>query len=172
LISLRRAFGDFEFVWIVEFQERGAPHLHIATTLPSPDYEKRRQFADIWVGISVPFDADYQRVFCQDGLLKRGRFLNTVQAGINVHSQDRYWERVQKRDGISRYFAKYAGKIYQKTVPKDYTDVGRFWGHSRGVKLPDGEYFQASEKDVREFVFDQGRSVGAWEVLPKVILLG
>lgn len=36
LINAKRNFGTFEHIWVLEFQERGAVHFHIACTLPPP----------------------------------------------------------------------------------------------------------------------------------------
>ena len=43
-------------------------------------------------------------------------------------------ERVRKPKGARNYAVKYAQKCRQKEVPENYENVGRFWGHSRGIE--------------------------------------
>jgi len=58
-------------------------------------------------------------------------------------------ERLRKQDGARRYAVKYAGKMKQKHVPKDFRNVGRFWGCSRAVvPAPEAEV-QCTEDDIR-----------------------
>jgi len=63
-------------------------------------------------------------------------------------------------------------KIRQKVVPPYYRDVGRFWGASKGVALPEGAYFHGNDALVRQVCEAYGRDFSNWEVLPRVILLG
>lgn len=172
LVSLKRAFGSFEYVWCLEFQERGAPHFHILTTLKKPDFDMRWKFSDTWAGVSVPFIGPYCRVLEENGKLLPGGLYNTHNACMAVHTHQNAWERIRKPDGAGRYMAKYANKLRQKKVPSFYSDVGRFWGASRGVKLPDGQYMHGTDQDVRQLAAEYGRDISRWDVLPKVILLG
>jgi len=172
LISAKRHYGNFEYVWCLEFQERGAVHFHIASSLPSPDTFDLLWFANRWQEISTPFSWSYCQVSEVEGRLRWGRLLWTDEAVRAVHSHPMAWEKIRKHGGVGRYFAKYSHKIKQKAVPVWYKDVGRFWGASRGVRMPEGKYFYGTESQVREFVSLSGREIGNWDVLPKVILLG
>jgi len=172
LVSTKRVFGAFEYVWIIEFQARGACHFHIATTLAPPTSLERSVFADIWKGISTPYSWLYCQVDNVGGRFLEGQTLLTDHAVYDVHSHPKSWEGIRKKDGIQRYFAKYANKLQQKDVPSFYRDVGRFWGASRGVKLPPGKYYHGSDDEVRQVALAYGRDISSWRVLPKIILLG
>lgn len=170
LIYAKRSFGGFEYVWVLEFQERGAVHFHIATTLHPPDELTRLVFASIWQKISTPMEWEYCRLEekPQDG--QDGAFHRTDINCLRVHCFPRHWEAIRKKEGVGRYFAKYANKLRQKQVPSWYSDVGRFWGASRGVKLPEPELLPATDRQAREVAMEMGRTVANWEYLPKTIL--
>lgn len=172
LVSSKRAFGDYDYIWVLEFQSRGAVHFHIASTLFPPGELEREVFASTWQQICTPFSWIYCQLDEVSGRLLPGQTLLTDTAVRDVHLSPRYWESVKRKDSLHRYFAKYSTKIRQKNVPNWYGDVGRFWGASRGVKMPEGQYFRGSDTDVRELANQQGRNLASWQVLPKVILLG
>jgi len=172
LVAAKRRFGPFEYVWVLEFQERGAVHFHIATTLPEPTELDRVIFAGIWAEISTPFSWWYSSLEEIDGRLYFKQELYSDKAVFAQHSHPLAWEKVRQGDSLHHYFAKYSMKIRQKKVPSYYQDVGRFWAASVGVRLPDGESFHGSEKDVRELADYHGRKLTNWQVLPKVILVG
>lgn len=170
LIYASRTFGKFEYIWCLEFQERGAVHFHIATTLLPPDGFQRATFADIWQKVSTPMSWEYCALDYGQKNFVKGAVMLTDENCLLVHCFPRHWGPVLKRDGMGRYFAKYSAKIRQKSVPIWYSDVGRFWGASRGVKLPEGEFFAASGKQAADVAKELGREVGHWEILPKIIL--
>lgn len=172
LVASKRAFGKYEHIWVLEFQERGAVHFHIATTLDAPNVLQREIFARIWADISTPYGWPYCQVEWDGKRLRPGNVLETNQAVFDVHMHERYWEAVKKKDSLHHYFAKYCTKIRQKRVPIWYADVGRFWAASEGVRLPDGTEFPATEEHVRELASLYGRDLSGWQVLPKVLLLG
>lgn len=172
LITAKRHYGDFEYVWIIEFQERGAPHFHICTTLKPPVFDELWRFAQIWAGISVPFIGFYSGLNLDRGRLFNSGLINTHNASINVHSHPKSWEALRKSDGFGRYMAKYANKLRQKEVPEIYSNIGRFWGASRGVKLPEGTYYHGGNEQVKQFLEVNGRDLKSWRVLPRIILVG
>lgn len=113
LVAAKREFGPFSYFWVVEFQSRGAPHLHMATTLDPPDYLQRSRFAHIWTRLAFP-DWSYQELFKTDwGSFEPGEVVNCRVLGYHVHSHISAWERVRGTDGMSRYMAKYANKLRQ-----------------------------------------------------------
>jgi hypothetical protein len=172
LVQSKRTFGVFEYVWIIEFQQRGACHFHVATTLEPPSAIDRSVFASLWSAISTPYSWLYTSLEDVGGRLVEDQTLLTDRAVYDVHNHRKSWEAIRKKDGIHRYMAKYANKLKQKEVPYFYSDVGRFWGASRGVKLPEGKYYHGSDGDVRALAAAYGRDISSWRVLPKIILLG
>lgn len=58
-------------------------------------------------------------------------------------------ERLRSARGGAFYAVKYAMKMKQKAVPRDYRNVGRFWGNSRGVKPEPEKTLQCTEDDIR-----------------------
>jgi len=172
LIAAKRQFGPFEYIWVLEFQERGAVHFHIATTLPEPGILERSLFAGIWQKISTPHQWQYSQLEIVEGAYEFVQVLETGQAVFLQHIKESHWEKVRKGDSLHHYFAKYSLKIRQKKVPAWYSDVGRFWAASEGVTLPEGDVFPAEEGHVRELASLYGRDLSGMEVLPKVLLLG
>jgi hypothetical protein len=172
LVAMKREFGAFEYFWVLEFQGRGAVHFHLACTLPEPDIVDRQKFARIWTRISVELDTDYCSLLEKEKSPEYHQVFNTRKTGYNVHVHSKSWEAVKSQDGMGRYLAKYANKLKQKNVPKHYQNVGRFWGVSRGVKLPDPKHFFGSDQQIREALRFAGRDVGKWECLPQIVLVG
>jgi len=172
LTQSKRVFGSYEYIWVLEFQSRGAVHYHLATTLKPPTDFERSEFASLWTRVSVVADLPYCEWSQLNNAKNPGKELSTYRACYVQHNHPKAWEALQKRDGVSRYFAKYANKLYQKNVPAYYSDVGRFWGASRGVKLPDGEYLYGTDDQLRQLAAAHGRHIDHWRVLPKIILLG
>jgi len=101
------------YLWFLEFQKRGAPHVHILSgyALPGRQDDRQQVYQDV-------ADAWFQIVDSGDPL--------HLAAGTRV-------ERVRKPDGAKHYAVKYALKMYQKQVPAEYQSVGRFWGCSKDV---------------------------------------
>jgi len=129
LVWLRRDLGALEYLWFLEFQARGAPHVHILINRSVPrsrDAKRSLQFR---------VSASWYR-FVGSGDEKH------LRAGTRV-------ERLRQVDGGRRYAIKYAHKMYQKRVPPDYWNVGRFWGCSRGVKPDEPALVECSEDDIR-----------------------
>jgi hypothetical protein len=105
---MRRVDVDADYLWFLEFQRRGAPHIHLLSSVMSRSV-KKTDVSRRWYKIVSSGDRRHLR------------------AGTRV-------EAIRKPGGGARYAVKYALKMYQKVVPVGYRDVGRFWGHSRGVR--------------------------------------
>lgn len=161
LTWLRRKFQVLSYVWFLEFQRRGAPHLHLLLSLPSPGRKLEDETGTRWCKIVAK---DYP---------------GTYEKMLKVHcfsgdQKDRMWSDIRERDGANRYMRKYAGKQSQKRKPEAYLDVGRFWGNSRDVKKPVEEMLKCkmSGDDLRALLCAYGRKdIAKWEVLPKFIHL-
>lgn len=135
----RRAWGEsWSGIWKLEFQRRGAPHLHLFMTVPH--------------GVAGEDRTDRQREAVGDGLAFRG-WLSKVWADVvGAEGEDRarheaagtgvdFAEGDRARDPkrLAQYFSKhglYAAKEYQHRVPELWEQsgksVGRFWGY-RGL---------------------------------------
>lgn len=101
LRAMREGAGDQRspsVCWFVEFQERGAPHVHLFYT----NKVSWRLSAKRWSQIVGRPEIE----------LTCSRF-ETIRSG---------------RRGTISYAAKYATKIGQKAVPEGFSRVGRFWG--------------------------------------------
>jgi len=95
------------YLWVLEFQKRGAPHFHLLLSVP-PDRKLQFQIAKIWHRIAGHGSADHLAWH-----LRPGNFLN--------------WDT---RPG---YLTKYLEKADQKNVPYEFEEIGRFWGASRNL---------------------------------------
>jgi hypothetical protein len=118
------AFNQFlrrngvEYFWFLEFQERGAPHMHYFLTLPI----KRERIVKAWCSIVGSKGKDHR------------------EAGIRIE-----WFRSENKEAA--YAAKYASKKEQKEVPENYKNVGRFWGISQSLQPKAKiEIYQSLEK--------------------------
>ena len=85
--------------WFLEFQARGAPHLHLITDKAVG----REELSAKWFQVVGSGDEKHLRA-------------GTQQA------------KLRKPHAVAAYVAKYASKSDQKEVPEGYTNVGRFWG--------------------------------------------
>ena len=134
LVWMGRFFKRPSYLWFLEFQKRGAPHIHIMLDYPLPqDATGRHEVFTIvsmqWYAIVGSGDARHLR------------------AGTRC-------ETIRKRDGASRYALKYAYKCRQKSVPLAYQNVGRFWGCSRDVPPETPRVIPMDEGVVRAIIED------------------
>jgi hypothetical protein len=107
---LRRAHAEIGGLWILEFQRRGAPHLHAFVNGPIPREELSRR----WYEVVGSGDERHLR------------------AGTRI-------ELLRKSTAVASYAAKYAAKLEQKEVPREFRRPGRMWGHFN-IKLPSETY--------------------------------
>ena len=94
--------------WCLEFQERGAPHIHFVLTkaMAGPDL--------------------------------RAMWFRIVGSGDYQHFKHGAWIAVAREpDAVARYLANDWSKRAQKTVPEGFLDVGRFWGHWGLTETPE-----------------------------------
>lgn len=129
LIWLKRDVGKESILWFLEFQRRGAPHIHILSTMRWPSNRDtirafRFRLSSAWYRIVGSGDTRH------------------LYAGTSS-------ERIRKRDGARHYCVKYASKMRQKIVPKLYRNVGRFWGCTRDVPPKPLTEIRCTEDDIR-----------------------
>jgi hypothetical protein len=111
LEALKRRYGPrVAYLWFLEFQKRGAPHIHVL--MGKEIAVDREWLAATWFRIVGSNDPKHYRVHCHN----------------------KQWQEVYSADGCERYVAKYAHKTFQKVVPEGFENVGRFWGHPLHVK--------------------------------------
>lgn len=140
LTWLRRDTGGCSYLWFLEFQKRGAPHIHIVF-----DTAYSRRNADGYGQFRIRVSTTWYRI---------------VGSGDSKHlAAGTRTERIRKPDGAARYATKYAFKMRQKTVPEGYRNVGRFWGASRDVKPEPERFVRATEDDIRG-------AIEQWEYAP------
>jgi len=158
----RRYVGG-EYIWWLEFQERGAPHIHIASQKDVVHWYDRDEFADQWAKAQ---GLTYGLYYSDITTKKERNLYDDVTA---VHSHKKQWQVAIKEDGPKRYILKYALKMRQKIVPEIYRNVGRFWGCSRGVKMsiPDPEKREISEAELRDILAECDHMAQDWECIPK-----
>jgi hypothetical protein len=143
LTALRKRIGKFSYLWFLEFQRRGAPHFHIfcGYELPAPLCPMRRETGRRVKEVRVNWE--HQDWLCD-------RWFEIVDSGDEKHRRvGAAWEVVEKPDGMARYVAKEAYKTFQKVVPKDYQNVGRFWGTSRDFKPAEPETIWAGLEELK-----------------------
>jgi len=152
LTWFRRRVKGVPYFWFLEFQARGAPHVHIYLSARVGELP-HREMATAWAGFVSGDDLEtWEKVFA-------------------VHSHANQLQDFRTRDGYIRYAAKYALKTRQKTVPVAYQNVGRFWGASRVVKnsVPEGDLIPIDDRSIEEHLYQTGHRAAQWDVLPKII---
>lgn len=167
LQAFRRRYPGVKYFWFLEFQERGAPHFHVGLNI-SPTWEDRKWLAQTWGRIAEPENLAYINGWGKDFGIDSPTFY-TRDSVIMQHYRQGVWENVRSKDGAIRYVLSYTLKPHQKRVPDDYTDVGRFWGVSRGVDNGGFTDFLATESEVRELITLLGRNMDNFDVLPKYV---
>ncbi len=144
------------FIWKLEFQRRGAPHLHMFGAVPT-DPEFRTWLSLAWFEIVASADPLH---------LLAG-------TGVDYSEGDRFSD--PKR--IAVYFSKEglaSAKDYQNVPPPEWTGTGRFWG-VRGLSKAVStvqvthETFDQSRRFLRQAVEAQGRTVKV-RARPKLVL--
>jgi len=165
--------GETEFLWFLEFQKRGAPHFHILSDIYNITPKMRVEVAENWVGgiarsawleWAVATKALMGNCECEYKILS-----DEISKAFKFTLRQETWEILRDETAGKKYATKYATKEYQKEVPSQYKNVGRFWGCSRGVKLSGGVYIEKTEKEVREFLAQNKHCANNWEVLPKYL---
>ena len=109
LVALRRKIPGVSMLWFLEFQRRGAPHIHIMLRGARVYKAMQHWVSGTWYRIVDSGDARH------------------LAAGTQL-------ARIKKPGGARNYTVKYCHKMRQKVVPPNYRNVGRFWGHSRDVR--------------------------------------
>jgi len=153
------------YLWFLEFQRRGAPHVHVLITASPCSTMTREDLAKMWCAAQK---LEGRLVKAGYGEEERAKERKKVVA---VHMHKKTWEAIKSQNGATRYVSKYALKTKQKVVPKNFQDVGRFFGWSRDVAsgiFPAAEV-SVSEEDLRDLLKRNGHKTAGFDVLPKHI---
>jgi hypothetical protein len=88
---------------------------------------------------------------------------------LKVNSHERVWELIKTEGGARRYVTKYAAKAIQKEVPKDYQNVGRFWGGSRDTKPKVQATIDVTDEELRGYLASKGHPANDYDIIPRFI---
>lgn len=105
----KRGIMQFSALWFMEFQQRGAPHLHLMIFDTGMTRQHIKQMRS-WIGRAWANIVDHP---------DKHEKQKHMKAGTQV---------ARMRKPHFGYACKYASKAEQKEVPKEFEDVGRFWG--------------------------------------------
>lgn len=105
-------YREYYGFWFLEFQARGAPHLHLVfnSKMDEKTILSLKKYWNKLIGAKCP---------------------HHKTRGVQV-------EVLRNPESRSNYAAKYSAKSDQKEVPENYRNVGRFWG--RFGKVPELEH--------------------------------
>lgn len=161
----RRRFGEYSYLWFLEFQKRDAPHFHILTTIENPKDYHRKDFARMWAELVLPEDLYV-------GDVESKKMFHVKQSDvIHVHSQKAAWDAIRKVDGAMRYVLKYAFKKEQVEVPDNFLSVGRFWAHNADVSVRQGAIFDVDGDEFQDILRLRGNPCAKFPVMPKHVII-
>lgn len=157
--KLRRA--NYKYLWFLEFQKRGAPHVHVLVTEGTILPRARVDFGLYWTArIAL---ADWFWELCPAPIYEREVM---KMAKFNTHPS--MWQCIRTREGARNYVTKYASKERQKKVPAHYWEVGRFWGSSRELRPP-GIEFDIEENDIEKWLVEHGHPAADYHLVPRYL---
>ena len=137
LRSLKRKHPGLLYLWVREYQKRGAQHFHILLTCrPAHAPDMRYRHADGTKGKGAWGWRSAHRWISRRWQESIGNFGSS--AGYLAGCR---WELLEHADGGARYISQYAQKKEQKIVPDETILPGRWWGHSRAVAVKHGVPF-------------------------------
>lgn len=156
---------DSEYLWFLEFQKRGAPHVHILLETSGVTSDLRYDFAVQWAKTLCKRSAyPYSEI-------KTKQKRNVYTDIIRVHGHSKQWAEKRNDNGLVGYITKYATKTEQKVVPEEFGDVGRFFGWSRKVRdtIQPGYTLPISDGELRWSLREIDHRVKDYHVIPKYI---
>lgn len=126
--QVKRCFGqDTPMLWVLEFQKRGAPHIHFFSDI-EPNPFNRRTLSILWVKHALGYTQSLD--------IPTFRF----------HDHVKNFQGWTMKSG--QYLVKeYINKIEQKEVPENFQNVGRFWAATRNMK-PDYEIISPMDNPI------------------------
>jgi hypothetical protein len=154
-----------EYLWFLEFQRRGAPHVHILLETDRVTSGLRYDFAVQWANTVCKRGA---YPYCDRGDKSRRSVYSDI---IRVHDHRKQWASKRSGHGLVGYVTKYATKTEQKDVPPEFSNVGRFFGWSSEVRktIQPGYTALISDGELRWSLREIGHRVSDYHVIPKYI---
>jgi hypothetical protein len=114
LTRLRKRFPQVQYLWIGEFQTRGAPHLHLFLNL-EVTRANHEWMAHAWHQIADPHSEHHL-----------WWHLDRIEAS----GQSAF---IPWTIGGGGYLVKYLDKSHQKSIPDGFRSFGRWWGNSHSL---------------------------------------
>jgi len=119
----RKTFDNLSYIWIAEFQDRGAAHFHFFSNL-APIPENHNKLSAAWYDIAG---------YGQDKVLR-------------VHAHETNF--IPWNMGNAGYLCKYLDKEAQKSIPPGFQSFGRFWGNSQDLTPKIQDFITADELEL------------------------
>lgn len=153
--------SNFNYLWFLEFQKRGAPHVHLLIDAETITPKMRIDYGLYWT----------TRIALSDWFLElcpTSAYEAEVIKMAKFNTHPRVWETIRDPNGARNYVAKYASKERQKKVPRKYRDVGRFWGSTRTLRPP-GIEFDVTEDEIERWLVEHGHPAQAYYLVPRYL---
>lgn len=151
----------WSYVWFLEFQKRGAPHIHILLSPKVVTPTGRAIFGLFWterIAVSKWF-----RDICPED-----EYLSQVLKMARFNCHETTLQVLREEQGGRNYATKYAAKERQKKVPAKYRNVGRFWGMSKDVR-PEGIEFDVTEEEIEQWLVENRHPASEYCLVPRYI---
>lgn len=158
---LKRQNYTRNYLWFLEFQKRGAPHVHVMVQADAITPKMRVGLATWWMDRQINSEWMFDHNFPDDIVLGEAAKLFKFNVRYEV------WSTIRKPDGWRRYVMKYACKTNQKDVPEDFQNVGRFWGCDQETRPRTDLIVDITEDEARDWLRGKGHKAAEWGVLPK-----
>jgi len=162
LSSMRYRWPKIQYLWFLEFQTRGAPHIHLLLNIPVGEEKDKKWVAERWSKAVLSGACKLRGYDAEELLLAEGKMRRQ-------HQRKGVWEKIRDQNGVAKYVTKYATKTEQKTVPKAFARVGSFWGMSKGAKPKHLFTNLTTEEELRIHLENKQHPVAEYGVLPKLI---
>lgn len=161
LNRVRRLSYIDEYFWFLEFQTRGAPHIHLLLDTEGVTPRMRIDWALYWTNAQVQSLWFY-------GECPIDEMSQEVAKLIRFNMHESVFECIRDNQGARNYAMKYAAKQRQKKVPENYKDVGRFWGNSKGV-VPEGVETDITEDELEEWLTIADHHTSRMDLIPRYL---
>jgi len=135
-----------KYLWVMEWQLRGAPHFHIWLDRKFDDCHVRKD----------NFGKNSWRRFMWSWLKITNQDNDDDCSSFSFHQKN--YTDWDVREGIN-YASKYLEKSNQKVLPKNIKNFGRWWGCSRDLKLEKKQFIINNATDIQKQNFNIFRRI-------------